>query len=137
MKFAEQKIPVALPENYDTTAGPIVNKDWNFPNQGDTSIDGQNKKRDSVFKKTRPETPGFKNPSISLGRLPPDLNKSDSKIFPIVQRSIKSIRKKSVICSTPIEFAKKTNPDPLGLSQCNSNKILNIQPGSFDLDSPD
>jgi hypothetical protein len=138
MKIDKPKILFAVGENYDTTAGPIVNKDWNFPNQRRSSIESQNEKRDSVLKKTLGSgTPGFRKPSISLGRFTSESNKSESQILPIVQRPEKSIRRKSMISSTPIEFAERTKRDPLGLSQWNSNRKVTPHPESFDLDHPD
>jgi hypothetical protein len=138
MKIGKPKIPVAVAENYDTTAGPIVNKVWKFPNQRRSSIESQNEKRDSVLKKTLGSgTPGFRKPSISLPRFTSHLNKSEIQILPIVQPPKKSIRRKSMISSTPIEFAERTNRDPLGLSQWNSNRKVTLHPESFDLDHPD
>jgi hypothetical protein len=137
-KIDKPKIPVVVAENYNSTAGPIVSKHLNFPNQRRSSIESQNKKRDSVLKKTLGSgTPGFRKPSISLRRLTSDLNKSEGQILPIVQLPKKSIRRKSMISSKPIEIAQQAKPDPLGLSQYNSTRIKTLQLVSFDLDHPD
>jgi hypothetical protein len=137
-KIDKPKIPDPVAENNDTTAGPIVNKNWNVPNQRRSSIESQNENRDSVLKKTLGSgTPGFRKPRISLRRLTSDLNKSEGQILPIVQLPKKSIRRKSMISSTPIEIDERAKPDPLGLSQYNSTRKVTLQLVSFDLDHPD